>query len=115
MTLVGRQRGSCPLHASLHWCTGGHGHAIGVDMLIREAIWILHPTQELADTLSVTDRAVFVAHEEGAEISNFVMKLCNLCVEVVILRRVHLNLGLEVSQPLFLSLSAFESGNTMDR
>lgn len=39
------------------------------------------------------------------------MKLGDLTVEAVVLSRVHLNLGLEVSEPLLLPLSAFQCGH----
>jgi hypothetical protein len=54
-----------------------------------------------------------MAHEQRTEVPDFIMKLGHLCVEAVILGRVHFHFGLEVSQPLLLSLATLQSGNTM--
>ena len=78
-----------------------------------ELIRILHATQELSNALSVAHGTILVTHEKGAKTSDFVMQLTNLLVERLILGRVHFNLGLKVGKPLLLSLSTFESGNTM--
>ncbi len=55
-----------PLHARLHRWAVGHGHAIRIDMLIGKSVGILHTTQELTNTLCMTDRTIFVAHQKAS-------------------------------------------------
>jgi len=78
-------RSSASLHSRLHLSTIGHSHAVGVDVLVPKCIWILHAAQELSHTLGMADRTIFVTHKQSAEVSDLVVKLSNLCVEVVIL------------------------------
>ncbi len=80
-------------------------------MLVGKSIGVLHATQELPNALSVTDRAVFVTHGKRAQVTDLFVELGNLGAEAVILGRVHFDLGLKISQPLFLALATFQGGN----
>lgn len=80
--------------------------------MYAELIRILDAVQELSDALSMTHGTILVAHEESAETSNFIMQLADLLVEGLILSGVHLDLGLEVGEPLLLPLTTFEGGHT---
>jgi uncharacterized protein related to proFAR isomerase len=80
-------------------------------VLICESVGVLHTTQELANALSMTNRAVLVTHQQGTKVAELLMKLSDLGVEAVIFGRIHFDLGLEVSQPLLLSLSTLQGSN----
>ena len=61
------------LHASWHRAVWQR-HAVGVDLLIcKSARRISQAVQEARNTLGVADGTVFVAHEQGAEVSNLVV------------------------------------------
>lgn len=101
------------LHGRLHAAVRHVCHAVGVGMDV-ELIRVLDTVQELANTLRVTYRAVFMAHEKSAKAANLLMQLTHLLIQGFVLCRVHLNLGLEVSQPLLLALTALEGSHTID-
>lgn len=61
----------------------------------------------------MADRTIFVTHEESAKVPDFVVKLSNLSIEAVVFGRIHFHFGLEISEPLFLSLSTFQSSDTV--
>lgn len=102
---------SSSLHSRLHRGAVWHAHAVRIDVLSTKCIRILHAVQELSNALSMADWTIFVAKKKGAKTPNLIMKLCHLGGETVVFGRVHFHLGLEVSQPLLLSLSTFQSGH----
>lgn len=54
-------------------------------MLAGIAVGIWHAVEKLANTLGMSDGAIFVTHEKRAQIPNLIVKLSNLSVEVVVL------------------------------
>lgn len=60
-------------------------------------------------SICLRNRAVLVSQQERLQVNNLVPEHCGLVLEVLVVCREVLDLGLQVGQPLFLSLAALES------
>lgn len=79
-----------------------------------ETVGILYTIKELTSALRMADWAVFMAHEQCTKTPGLLMYLAELLIEELIFSRVHLNLGLQVREPLLLSLAALQSSDTVE-
>lgn len=66
-------------------------------MLIGECIWVLYAVQKLSYSLSMSDGAIFVTHEESTEVPDFLVQLSNLSVKAVVFGGIHFDFSLKVS------------------
>jgi len=94
--------------AGQYWLTGhGSTHAVGVHLLIeRLHRGLLH--KRAVKALLLGDRAVFVREEESLQVDNFFPQLRNLRRQCIVLAAEDLDLRLKISEPLLLSLAAFQ-------
>lgn len=64
------------------------------------------------ETLLLGNGTILMSKQKSFEIDHLFSQLCNLLRQSVILAAKHLDLGLEISQPLLLALSTFEGSHT---
>jgi hypothetical protein len=91
-----------------HW----NSHSVGVHLSVAIRLGNLGHESAM-ETLLLRDRAVLMCKQQGLEAYDLLPQLRDLGGQGIVLRAEHLNLRLEVGQPLLLALATFEGGNTV--
>ncbi len=69
----------------------------------------------VGNSLGLGDWAVLVCEQHSFESDDLIAKDLDLAGKIIVLLGEHLDLGLEVGEPLLLALTALESGNAREQ
>ena len=86
---------------------------LGMDLLVLAIHLLVHVERDNTHLLLLMGNwAILVGQKHGLEGNDFLAELADLSGKLVILGGVHLDLGLQVLEPLLLALTALEGGDT---